>query len=36
MASGEPGPITRKMQEMYKAAVHGQLDRYKDWNEYAR
>jgi branched-chain amino acid aminotransferase len=32
---GEPGPITRKIQEVFYAAVRGQVDRYKDWNEYA-
>jgi branched-chain amino acid aminotransferase len=31
---GRPGPITRKVQEVYAAAVRGQIDRYKDWNEY--
>lgn len=30
---GEPGPITRKLQETYFAAVRGQIDRYKDWVE---
>lgn len=31
---GEPGPITRQIQERYFAAVRGQLDQYKDWNEH--
>jgi branched-chain amino acid aminotransferase len=31
---GEPGPITRRIQETYFAAVRGQIDQYKDWNEY--
>jgi branched-chain amino acid aminotransferase len=31
---GEPGPITRKVQEVFFAAVRGEVDRYKDWNEY--
>ena len=31
---GEPGPITRKVQETFFAAVKGEVDRYKDWNEY--
>ena len=30
---GEPGPITRKIQETFFAAVKGEIDRYKDWNE---
>ena len=31
---GEPGPITRKIQELFFAAVKGEVDRYKEWNEY--
>jgi len=31
---GDPGPITRKIQETYFAAVRGEVDRYKDWNEH--
>ncbi|HUQ39559.1 MAG TPA: branched-chain amino acid transaminase [Acidimicrobiales bacterium] len=31
---GEPGPITRKVQETYMATVRGQVDRYKDWVEH--
>jgi branched-chain amino acid aminotransferase len=31
---GEPGPITRQIQENYRAAVRGELDQYKVWNEY--
>ena len=33
---GEPGPITRKIQELFQSAVRGQLDRYKDWVEHVR
>jgi branched-chain amino acid aminotransferase len=33
---GEPGPITKAIQEMYFAAVRGEVDRYKDWNEHVR
>src|SRR6185503_8688083 len=29
---GDPGPITRRIQETFFAAVRGQVDRYKDWN----
>jgi branched-chain amino acid aminotransferase len=36
VGEGEPGPITRKVQELYFAAVRGELDRYKDWNEHVR
>jgi branched-chain amino acid aminotransferase len=31
---GDPGPITRRIQETFFAAVRGQVDRYKDWNEH--
>ena len=31
---GDPGPITRKIQENYFAAVRGEIDRYRDWLEY--
>lgn len=33
---GEPGPITRQIQETYNATVRGEVDRYKDWVELAR
>ncbi|MFO7590805.1 MAG: branched-chain amino acid transaminase [Acidimicrobiia bacterium] len=32
---GEPGEITRKVQETYFAIVHGQVEKYADWLEYA-
>ena len=28
---GDPGPITRQIQETYFATVRGEVDRYKDW-----
>jgi branched-chain amino acid aminotransferase len=31
---GEPGPITRQIQEIYHATVRGEVDRYKDWCEH--
>src|SRR3954447_21613593 len=31
---GDPGPLTRQIQEIYHATVHGHDDRYKDWLEY--
>jgi branched-chain amino acid aminotransferase len=34
VGDGRPGPITRKVQEVFAAAVRGQVDRYKDWNEH--
>jgi len=32
---GEPGEITRKIQETYFATVHGEVEKYADWLEYA-
>ncbi|HEY8217490.1 MAG TPA: branched-chain amino acid transaminase [Acidimicrobiia bacterium] len=32
---GEPGEITRKIQETYFAAIHGEVEKYADWLEYA-
>jgi branched-chain amino acid aminotransferase len=34
VGDGRPGAITRKVQEIYHAAVRGQVDRYKDWVEH--
>ena len=31
---GDPGPITRQVQEVFFDAVRGKVDRYKEWNEY--
>ncbi|MCU1462761.1 MAG: ilvE [Acidimicrobiales bacterium] len=31
---GEPGPITRKIQDVYFSTVRGQVDQYKDWVEH--
>ena len=28
---GEPGPVTRKAQDLYSAAVAGKLDDHKHW-----
>jgi len=36
VGTGEPGPIVRRIQEVYFAAVRGQVDRYKDWVEHVR
>ncbi|MDQ1403411.1 MAG: branched-chain amino acid aminotransferase [Actinomycetota bacterium] len=33
---GDPGTITRKIQEVFFAAVRGEVDQYKDWNELVR
>src|SRR5438094_224090 len=32
---GEPGEITRKIQEIYFSTVHGEVPQYKEWLEYA-
>ncbi|MCL6092159.1 MAG: branched-chain amino acid transaminase [Actinobacteria bacterium] len=34
VGDGSPGPVTRKVQEVYKAAVRGEVDRYQHWVEY--
>jgi len=31
---GEPGPITKKIQEVFFATVRGEVEKYSDWNEY--
>ncbi len=31
---GEPGPVTKSIQETYFATVRGKVDRYKDWLEH--
>jgi branched-chain amino acid aminotransferase len=31
---GEPGPVTKAIQEIFFAAVKGEVDQYKDWNEH--
>jgi branched-chain amino acid aminotransferase len=33
---GDPGEMTRKIQETYFATVHGEVEKYADWLEYAR
>ena len=32
---GDPGEMTRKIQETYFAAVHGEVEKYTDWLEHA-
>jgi branched-chain amino acid aminotransferase len=34
LGDGKPGPITRRVQEIYHDAVRGKVDRYKDWVEH--
>jgi len=33
---GEPGEMTRKIQETYFAVVHGEVEQYKHWLDYVR
>jgi branched-chain amino acid aminotransferase len=34
VGDGTPGPVTRKLQETFKATVRGQVDRYRAWVEH--
>ncbi len=34
LGDGRPGPITRRIQEVFHGAVRGEIDRYKDWVEH--
>jgi branched-chain amino acid aminotransferase len=34
IGGGVPGPLTKKIQEVFQRALRGQIDRYKDWNEH--
>jgi branched-chain amino acid aminotransferase len=36
VGEGKPGPVTRHLLDLFRKVVSGQLDRYKDWNEYVR
>jgi branched-chain amino acid aminotransferase len=36
VGEGVPGPVSRRIVELYRQAVTGRLDRYKEWNEYVR
>lgn len=36
VGDGAPGAVTRKIQEVYTAAVRGQVDRYRSWVEHAK
>ena len=31
---GDPGPITKKIQEVFFATLKGEVEKYSDWNEY--
>jgi branched-chain amino acid aminotransferase len=30
---GDPGPITRRVQEVFQAAIRGKDERYREWLE---
>jgi branched-chain amino acid aminotransferase len=34
IGTGEPGPVTKKLQETYFAAARGEIETYREWNEY--
>jgi branched-chain amino acid aminotransferase len=36
IGGGTRGPVTQKVQEIYSAAVRGEVDQYKDWVEHVR
>jgi branched-chain amino acid aminotransferase len=36
VGSGRPGPVTREIMEIFSAATRGEVDRYKEWNEYVQ
>jgi branched-chain amino acid aminotransferase len=36
IGAGEPGPVTRRIQETYSSVVRGEVDQYKDWVEHVR
>lgn len=36
VGTGRPGPVTKAIQEVFFATVHGKVDRYKDWLDYVR
>lgn len=31
---GDPGAVTKKIQEIFFACVRGEVEKYSDWNEY--
>jgi branched-chain amino acid aminotransferase len=33
---GDPGPVTRQIQDVFFAAIKGEVDRYKDWCEHVK
>ena len=36
VGTGVPGPVTRHVLDIFRQATSGELDRYKEWNDYVR
>ncbi len=36
VGEGKPGPVAREIIDIFKSAVAGEVDRYKEWNEHVR
>lgn len=34
IGSGKPGPVAKRLAEVFHAAARGELDRYRHWNDY--
>ena len=34
VGTGKPGSVTKDIIEIFSAATRGEVDRYKEWNEY--
>lgn len=34
VGSGKPGPVAKEIIDVFSAATRGEVDRYKEWNEY--
>jgi branched-chain amino acid aminotransferase len=36
IGEGKPGPLTRKLQDVYYAAIHGKVEKYLDWLNFVK
>lgn len=36
IGEGKPGPLTKKLQDIYYGAIHGREEKYLDWLDYVR
>jgi branched-chain amino acid aminotransferase len=36
VGTGHPGAVTRHLLDVFHQTTRGELDRYKEWNEYVR